>query len=82
MLKMRIMKSYLLVWFNSEGGRPSEVNRRLMSLGFKPMQGVHDYIYEWDSNTDLEEILNFGDRIQLTLNGLGVMFKIETIQNE
>lgn len=77
-----IMKSYLLVWFNSEGGRPSEVNRRLMSLGFKPMQGFHDYVYEWGSKTDLDEILNFGDRIQLTLNGLGVMFKIETLQND
>ncbi len=53
-----------------------------MSLGFKPMQGVYDYIYEWDSNTDVDEILDFGDRIQLTLNGLGVMFKIETIQND
>ena len=78
-LKLIIMKSYLIVWFNSEGSRPSEVNRRLMSLGFKPIQGSYDYVYEWDSNTELEEILNFGDRIQVTLKGLNVMFKIETV---
>ncbi|MDF1557044.1 MAG: hypothetical protein P1P80_02500 [ANME-2 cluster archaeon] len=73
------MKSYLIVWFNSEGSRPSEVNQRLMSLGFKPIQGAYDYVYEWDSNTDVDEILNFGDRIQVTLKGMDVMFKIETI---
>jgi len=53
-----------------------------MSLGFKPMQGVHDYVYEWDSKTDVEDILRFGDRIQVTLKGLNVMFKIETIDGK
>ena len=76
------MKTYLIVWFSSEGAMPSEVNRRLMSLGFKPMQGVHDYVYEWDSKTDVEDILRFGDRIQVTLKGLNVMFKIETIDGK
>ena len=50
-----------------------------MSLGFKPMQGVHDYVYEWDSKTDFDDILRFGDKTQMTLKGLNVMFKIETI---
>ncbi len=27
------MKTYLLVWFSSEGANPSEISRRLMSLG-------------------------------------------------
>lgn len=76
------MKTYLIVWFNSEGGRPSEVNRRLMSLGFRPLQGVHDFVYEWDSNTDVDEILRFGDRIQMTLKDLNVMFKIETLDGK
>lgn len=73
------MKSYLVVWFNSEGAKPSEVNQRLMSLGFKPIQGSHDYIYEWGKNVDVEEILRFGDRVKMTLQGMSVMFKIETI---
>ena len=73
------MKSYLVVWFNSEGAKPSEVNQRLMSLGFKPIQGSHDYVYEWGKNVDVEEILRFGDRVKMTLQGMNVMFKIETI---
>ncbi len=73
------MRSYLIVWFNSEGGKPSEINQRLMSLGFKPMQGTHDFVYEWGKNVQVEEILRFGDKVQMTLKGLDVMFKLETI---
>jgi hypothetical protein len=74
------MKTYLIVWFNSEGTRPSEVNQRLTSLGFKPIQGAYDYVYEWDTNTEVNEILRFGDRIQMSLKGFNVMFKIETVE--
>lgn len=75
------MKSYLIIWFNSEGGKPSEVNQRLMSLGFKPIHGTHDFVYEWGNHVDVEEILRFGDKVQMTLKGLDVMFKIETLKN-
>ncbi len=73
------MKSYLIIWFSSEGGRPSEINQRLMSLGFKPLQGTYDFIYEWRKNVEVEEILHFGDKVQMTLQGLNVMFKLETV---
>lgn len=75
------MRSYLIVWFSSEGGKPSEINQRLMSLGFKPMQGTHDFVYEWGKKVDVEEILRFGDKVQMTLQGLDVMFKLETINS-
>ncbi|MFQ6054834.1 MAG: hypothetical protein ACE5KE_02940 [Methanosarcinales archaeon] len=76
------MKSYLMVWFNSEGGRPSEVTQRLMSMGFKPIKGSYDYVYEWDDNVSVDEILRIGDKIQLTLKGLDVMFKLETVDGK
>ena len=74
-----MMKSYLVVWFNSEGGTPSEVNDRLTAMGFKAMQGAYDYVYDWGSNASLDDILRIGDRVQLTLRGLDVTFKIETV---
>lgn len=73
------MKTFVLIWFNSNGSSPSDVNQRLMSLGFKPMQGPYDYVYDWDSSVDVDEILRFGDKVQLSLQGSGVMFKIETV---
>ncbi len=73
------MKSYLLVWFNSEGGRPSEVTQRLLSLGFQPMRGTHDYVYDWGRKVSVEEALSLGDKVQMTLRGMNVMFKLETV---
>ena len=53
-----------------------------MSLGFKPIQGAYDYVYEWDENTDVDDILRFGDRTHMTLKGFNVMFKIETVNGQ
>ena len=73
------MKSYLIIWFNSEGGAPSEVNKRLTAMGFQAIQGAQDYVYDWGSNASIDDILQIGDRVQLTLKGLDVTYKIETV---
>ncbi len=73
------MKTYLIVWFNSEGTKPSDITERLLSMGFQPMEGEYDYLYNWDSQADIEEIIKFGDLVQNTLKGSGALFKLETI---
>ncbi|MBN2110473.1 MAG: hypothetical protein JW705_05225 [Methanosarcinaceae archaeon] len=73
------MKTYLLLWYSSDGATPSEVNRSLMSLGFRVMQGTYDYVYDWGDNVELDEIVRFSDKVQMTLKGTGVMFKTETV---
>ena len=50
-----------------------------MSLGFKQVQGNYDYVYDWGDNVDLDEVLLFSDKIQMTLKGTCVMFKTETV---
>lgn len=50
-----------------------------MSMGFKPVQGAYDYVYDWGNSVDLDEILGFGDKVHLSLLDTGTMFKIETI---
>lgn len=74
------MKTYLQIWYNSDGAcsPPSEVNSRLMSLGFNLVRGPYDYVYEWENNTSMDDILRLGDKVHLTLSGTGVLFKIET----
>lgn len=76
------MKSYLVVWFNSEGSEPSEVTQRLLSLGFKPIKGNYDYVYEWQGDVSVDEVLSFADKVSLTLEGTNVLFKIETVDNK
>lgn len=72
------MKTYLVVWFNSDGASPSEVNRRLMSLGFQPTQGSYDFVYSWEGGVGIDKVLEFGDKVYLSLKGTGVLFKLET----
>lgn len=72
------MKTYLTIWFSSEGAGPVEVVDRLRSLGFKPMKGYHDHVYEWRKKADLGDILQLTDKVHVTLKGLNVLYKIET----
>ena len=73
------MKTYLIVWFSSEGLRPSEVNSRLLSMGFEAVRGNYDFVYNWGTRADLNQVLAIGDKISATLKDTGVMYKIETV---
>lgn len=73
-----VVKTYLTVWFSSEGAGPIEVVERLRSLGFRPLRGYHDHIYDWNRKVELEDILQLTDKIHETLKGLHVLYKIET----
>ncbi len=76
------MKTYLVVMFNSDGAKPTEVTKRLLGLGFRPVRGNYDYVYEWDKRARTDDVIRFGDKVQLTLQGLGVMFRLETVGAE
>jgi len=75
---VNVVKTYLTIWFSSEGAGPIEVVERLRSLGFKPLRGYHDHIYDWNRKVELEDILQLADKIHETLKGLHVLYKIET----
>ncbi|MBI4362753.1 MAG: hypothetical protein HY558_06220 [Euryarchaeota archaeon] len=73
------MKTYLILWFNSDGSKPNEVTKRLLGLGFRPVKGNYDYIYEWDKSATMDDIIRFADKVQLTLKGMNVLFRLETL---
>ena len=72
------MKTYLALWFSSEGAGPVEVVDRLRSLGFKALRGYQDQVYEWGRRVELDDILQLTDKVHHTLKGLNVLYKIET----
>ena len=74
-----ITRTYLTVWFHSDGGRPSDITSRLLSMGFKPVTGNYDYVYEWDKKVSTEKALQLGDQIKEILDGARVLFKMETV---
>lgn len=72
------MKTYLTIWFDSEGASPREVVERLRSLGFKPLKGYHDHVYDWGRKVGLEDLIQLANAVHQTLKGLKVLYKIET----
>ncbi len=74
------MKTYITIFFNSDGGRPSDVVDSLVQLGFKPIAGPYDMVYEWPNSANVRDAVIFADQIQMTLEGMGVFFKIETVE--
>ena len=76
------MKTYLVIWHNSEGGTPSQVHDRLVSMGFKPVKGNFDYVYEWNKMSSIHQILEIGNAVHATLKGQKVLYKLETVDTE
>lgn len=75
------VKTYLMIWFSSEGAEPQTVVQKLQEIGFKPMRGPYDHVYEWTKDVDLDTILQLGTTIHETLKGLKVLYKLETVED-
>ncbi|HUV24587.1 MAG TPA: hypothetical protein VMW26_04065 [Methanomassiliicoccales archaeon] len=75
------MLTYLTITFSSEGERPSKVIEALHNLGFEATTGNYDSVYRWDDKATIEDALYLADKVQFTLKGMGVMFKLETVND-
>ncbi len=76
-----VMKTYIKITFHSEGANPSEIMSRLESLGFKPITGMYDMVYEWDNGATVKDAIWFADKVHETLKGYDVLFQLETISD-
>ncbi len=74
-----MMKTYISVFFGTEGAKPSKVLDALNNLGFEPTTGSFDGVYSWDKQATLDEAINLADKVVATLKGMGVMVKLETV---
>ena len=70
-----------MIWFNSEGAEPQKVVEKLQGIGFEPMRGPYDHVYEWTKEAALDEILQLGNTIHDALKGFKVLYKLETVEN-
>lgn len=73
-----LMKTYLTLWFYSEGATPLEIVQRLRSLGFNTLKGYHDHVYDWKRKAELLDVLELANKVHVTLKGLKVFYKLET----
>jgi hypothetical protein len=79
--------THVQVWFYSEGASPSQVVKKLLALGFKPVKGPYDFVYE-HTDEELKEthigtaIVEIADAIHKTLNGFKVLYRLETSESD
>ncbi len=71
------------VWFYSEGASPAVVIKKLMELGFTPVRGAFDFVYEHQqsdmSEKDLSNaILEIANALYVALKGFKVWFNLDT----
>ncbi len=79
-MRWQEIKTYLKVFFNSEGAIPSEVKDSLLNMGFKATTGNYDFVYDWEKSfAELEELVFFADKVHSALKDMKVYFSIETI---
>jgi hypothetical protein len=72
------MRTFLLLQLDSEGAPFSEVADLLEDSGFRPHEGGYDFVYEWNRTPSVRESLDLADRVQATLKGQSVYFRIES----
>lgn len=79
--------THVQVWFYSEGESPSRVVRKLLELGFKPVKGPYDFVYE-HRDKELKQskigtaIMEIADAIHKTLIGFKVLYRLETSESD
>ena len=71
------------VWFYSEGASPSQVIGKLTALGFKPVRGAYDFVYEHNDEDMAEEdlgnaIVEISNALHKTLSGFKVLYNLDT----
>jgi len=75
----RPMETYLRVLIHSQGASPTEVTRKLWKVGFVPVQGNYDFVYDWDGVPDPEDLVELTEEVSQALEGCRVLFELETI---
>jgi hypothetical protein len=75
------MRTFLLVQLDSEGAPFSEVAELLEDAGFRPHEGGYDFVYDWNRAPSVRESLELADRVQATLKGKSVYFRLESSED-
>jgi hypothetical protein len=71
-------KTFLLLQLDSEGATYSEVAETLEDMGFRAETEGYDFVYDWGRDVTVQESLDFADRVQLSLKGKKVCFRVES----
>lgn len=71
-------RTYLVMYFGTEGLSASEIAKKVESLGFETVFGSVDFVYPWKEKPSKEDVLSLGDKIVEVLEGSGAIFNLDT----
>lgn len=75
------MRTYLTLFVSSEGSKASTIVDKLGAVGFRPILGLHDFVYEWEVRAlTAEAVVELVDRVQGILKGDSVFLHFTTEQ--
>ncbi|HUZ80441.1 MAG TPA: hypothetical protein VMV28_07500 [Thermoplasmata archaeon] len=74
-------RTFLLLALDSEGAPYSEVADILQDMGFQRGASGYDFVYDWGRDVTIQESLEFADRIQASLRGKRVGFRVESTED-
>lgn len=72
-------KTYLVMYFGTQGVKASDVAKKVETLGFQSAFGSVDFIYDWkDKKPAKEDVLSLGDKVAKALEKSGAVFNLDT----
>lgn len=72
-------KTYLVMYFGTNGASISEVVKKVESLGFRASLGPVDFEYDWhDKMPKKEDVFALGDKLIKLLKDTGIIFNLDT----
>jgi hypothetical protein len=64
------VRTFLTLFVSSEGAKASEIVDKLGAVGFKPILGTHDFVYDWSiTAVTPQAVIELVDRVQGVLKG-------------
>lgn len=71
-------RTYLVMYFGTGDISPSQIEKKITSIGFKGAFGPVDFFYEWQIKPSKEQVFALADKVAKALNGSGAVFNLDT----
>ena len=76
---MEKLSTAYVMYFNTNNEKPSEVVKKVESVGFETTVGPVDFVYKWQEKQPTKaEILELADKLTEALKDTGAIFNIDT----
>lgn len=74
-----VWRTHLVIYFGTGDGNPSEIVKKIESIGFTSVLGPVDFTYEWGEQPPTKEkVLELADNLKRVLQGTGCVFNLDT----